>query len=75
MTNKTTKPASCDIDVQYSTGSSQAQALDTKTADPNGAATWKCTVGRTTTEGKWPVLIVCSLGDRSGDAQTSITVK
>ena len=34
-------------------------------------STWKWMVGRKTTKGKWPVMIACSLGDRSGDAETT----
>jgi micrococcal nuclease len=71
----TVKGASCDIDVQYSSGSSKAKGLETKRADANGRVTWKWNVGSNTTMGKWPVTIACALGDRSGDATTSITVK
>lgn len=75
VTIKTTKKASCDIDVEYNSGSSTAKGLDTKTADSSGAVTWKWQVGRNTTKGKVPILITCTLGDRSGSVDTEFTVK
>jgi hypothetical protein len=75
VTITTTKAASCDIDVVYYSGSSTAKGLETKTADSKGGATWKWLVGSKTSKGKWPVTISCSLGDRTGDAETNVTVK
>ena len=75
VTISTTKGSSCDIDVVYYSGSSDAKGLETKTADSKGVVTWKWMVGRKTTKGKWPVTISCALGDRTGDAETSVTVE
>lgn len=75
VTISTTKASSCEIDVVYASGSSTAKGLETKTADSKGAVTWKWMVGRKTTKGKWPVTISCALGDRTGDAEATVTVK
>lgn len=75
VTIKTSMKASCDIDVQYKSGSAIAKGLDAKTADANGAITWKWQVGRNTTKGKWPISITCALGDRTGSADSDLTVR
>ena len=75
VTIKTTKGAECGIDVQYPSGSSTAKGLEPKIADSKGAVTWKWLVGRNTTKGNVPIEIICTLGDRSGTANTGFTVK
>jgi hypothetical protein len=72
---KTAANASCGITVTYATGPSTAGGLEPKTAGSNGAVTWKWKVTSATKKGTWPIAVVCSLGPRSGDASTSVTVK
>jgi hypothetical protein len=74
-TIKTTKAALCDIDVKYDSGSSTAKGLGDERADAQGVATWKWNVGRNTHTGPVPVTITCTLGDRTGTAETTLTVK
>ena len=72
---QTAKKAGCRIVVQYASGSSTAKGLADKTADSSGTVTWKWTVGRNTHKGEVPIVISCSLGDQSGNVETSFTVK
>jgi hypothetical protein len=75
VTIKTTKGAECGIDVQYPSGSSTAAALVPKIANSKGVLTWKWLVGRNASKGKVPIVITCTLGDRSGRLDTSFKVK
>jgi hypothetical protein len=72
---QTAKKAGCRIVVQYDSGPSTAKGLADKTADSSGTVIWKWTVGRTTHRGEVPIVISCSLGDQSGNVETSFTVK
>jgi hypothetical protein len=72
---QTAKTAGCRIVVQYDSGPSTAKGLADKTADSSGTVTWKWTVGRSIHRGEVPVLVSCSLGDQSGNVETSFTVK
>jgi micrococcal nuclease len=75
VTIKTSKKAECGIVVQYDSGPSTAKGLGPKTADSTGVITWKWQVGRNTSSGKVPIDITCTLGDLTGTASTSFTVK
>ena len=72
---QTANKAGCRIVVQYDSGPSTAKGLADKTADSSGTVAWKWTVGRNTHRGEVPVLVSCSLGDQSGNVETSFTVK
>jgi hypothetical protein len=72
---KTVKNASCDINVEYDSGTGTAKGLADKKTDSSGNVTWKWTVGRNTHKGEVPISILCSLGFRSGGVDTSFTVK
>lgn len=72
---KTARDAGCSIEVEYASGSASAKGLGEKKANSMGAITWKWKVGGRTTPGEWPIYIRCSKGDRSGDVETSFTVK
>ncbi len=75
ITIKTLAKARCYIDVEYASGSSTAAGLGAKTAPSTGRITWDWRVGGRTTKGTWPVYISCSVGSRSADTSTSITVQ
>ena len=71
-----TKPgAECGISVLYPDGPSSAKGLEPKKADKKGAITWSWTVASTVKKGTWPIDVSCSLGDRTGDVETNLTVK
>jgi hypothetical protein len=74
VTIKTTKGAECGIDVQYKSGSSTAAGLEPKIANSKGAITWKWLVGSNTSKGRVPIVITCTLGDRSGRLDTAFKV-
>lgn len=75
VTIKTTQGAECGIDVQYKSGSPSADGLEPKTANTKGAITWKWLVARSTSTGRAPIVITCTLGDQSGRLDTSFKVK
>ena len=72
---KTTSGAECGISVLYSGTPSSAKGLEPKKADKKGTVLWKWTVASTVKKGTWPIDVSCSVGDRTGDAETSFTVK
>ena len=74
VTIKTTKGAECGIDVQYASGSSTAEGLEPKTANSKGAVTWKWRVDRNAAKGRIPIVITCTLDDRSGRLDTAFRV-
>lgn len=75
VTIKTMPGAECGISVLYSGSPSSAKGLEPKTADTKGAILWKWTVASNIKKGTWPIDISCSVGDRTGDAETKLTVK
>ena len=75
VTIKTTKGAECGIDVQYKSGSSTAQGLEPKIANSKGAITWKWLVARSIGKGSVPIVITCTLDERSGRLDTGFKVK
>ena len=75
VTIQTTTGAECGIDVQYPSGSSTADGLEPKTTNASGAITWKWVVARDVKKGGVPIVITCTLGDRTGRADTSFKVK
>ena len=75
VTIKTTAGAECGIDVQYKSGSPSADGLEPKIANAKGAVTWKWLVARSTSTGRAPIVITCTLGDQSGRLDTSFKVK
>lgn len=75
VTITTTDGAECGIDVQYPSGSSTADGLEPKTTNATGVVTWKWIVARDVKKGSVPIVITCTLGDRSGRADTSFKVK
>ena len=72
---RTSPKAKCSIEVDYASGPSKAAGLGDKTASATGDATWSWTVSSRTTRGTWPVSVTCGLGDRTGKAETSVTVR
>ena len=72
---KTAKNASCDIDVEYESGRGTAKGLVDKKANSKGEITWKWKVGIGTHKGAVPIYITCTLGARSGNAETRLIVK
>ena len=75
VTVKTAARAQCGITVDYPSGPSTARGLEPKTAGSGGTVTWKWKISSDVKRGTWPVTVVCSVGARSGDARTSVTVK
>jgi len=75
VTIKTTPGALCGISVLYPDGPSSARGLDPAKADKKGVIVWKWTVASSVKKGTWPIDVSCSIGDRTGDAETSFTVK
>lgn len=57
VTIKTSPGATGSIEVDYKSGPSSADGLETKTAGRSGRITWQWMVGTRTTPGKWPVKI------------------
>jgi hypothetical protein len=72
---KTAPKAQCGITVTYPAGPSTARGLEPETAGSGGMITWKWKVASSTKKGTWPIAIVCSVGQKSGDASTSFTVR
>jgi len=75
VTIKTTPGAECGISVLYSGSPSSAKGLEPKKADKKGTVLWKWTVASDIKKGAWPIDVSCSVGDRTGDAETNLTVK
>ena len=75
VTIKTTPGAECGISVLYPDGPSSAKGLDPAKADNKGTIVWKWTVPSAVKKGTWPIDVSCSIGDRTGDAETTFTVK
>ena len=75
VTVKTAAKAQCGITVDYPSGPASAQGLEPRTAGSGGMVTWKWKVSSDVKRGTWPVTVVCSVGARSGDARTSVTVR
>jgi hypothetical protein len=75
VTIKTAAKAQCGITVTYPDGPSTARGLEPKTAGSAGTITWKWKVSSSTKKGTYPISIVCSAGQRSGDASTSFVVR
>ena len=75
VTVKTAKGARCSISVEYASGYATAAGLGDKKANASGVVTWKWKVGGRTTTGRWPIDILCDLGNRSGHASTSFVVR
>ena len=72
---KTASGASCFVEVEYDSGASTATGLADKKADSKGVVMWNWTVGRNTKKGPVPVKITCTLGNKTGSADTTLTVK
>ena len=72
---RTAPKAKCAIEVDYASGPSKAAGLGDKTASSTGDVTWSWTVSSRTTRGTWPISVRCDLGDRTGEANTSVTVR
>ena len=72
---RTLPKAKCSIEVDYASGPSKAAGLGDKTANSTGDVTWSWTVSSRTTRGTWPVTVTCDLGDRTGEANTSVMVR
>jgi hypothetical protein len=51
--------STCEIVVNYASGTSEARGLDPATTDEGGTVTWSWLVGINTTPGSWPVDIEC----------------
>jgi micrococcal nuclease len=61
--------------VNYPTGPSTARGLEPAKAPKAGTITWTWTVASNTPKGTWPVMVSCTIGDRYGEAKTSLAVK
>src|SRR4051812_41066116 len=72
---RTSPRAKCSIEVDYASGPSKAAGLGEKTASSTGDVTWSWTVSSRTTRGTWPISVTCQLGDHTGQADTSFTVR
>src|SRR4029077_11537134 len=72
---ETAPGASCSIVVEYKSGASTAAGLGHRTADRDGAVTWRWRVGAKTTPGNWPVTVTCSQGGATAEGTHDLTVK
>ena len=75
ITIQTLENASCTIKVHYNSGPSKGKGLIPKTADEKGHVSWTWRIGSRTTKGEWPILVKCSVAERSKTMITAITVK
>jgi hypothetical protein len=61
----------CSITVTYKSGPSHAAGLSPERPSRTGRVSWTWTVGRTTTPGRWPIMVACG---RAGTLQVRIRV-
>jgi len=71
----TTPGASCDIEVHYKSGLSEASGLYTKTADSDGYVSWTWKVGTNTTPGSWDIVVSASYGSQTASDTIYFTVR
>jgi len=71
----TTPGASCDINVYYKSGLSEASGLYTKTADSDGYVSWTWKVGTNTTPGSWDIVVSASYGSQTASDTIYFTVR
>src|SRR5689334_10995980 len=62
---RTTPTATCKITAKYKEVLSTDPGLVDKTADEYGMADWSWFVEDTVPEGKWPVEVTCTFGEKS----------
>lgn len=75
LTVRTITGSTCSIDVQYDSGSSEAEGLDEQGTGDGTLVSWSWVVGSNTAAGRWPIYVTCVKGDRTGKLLTSILVK
>ena len=66
--------ADCSIDVEYSSGQSEAKGLEPKKADSQGNVSWTWKVGAQTGAGKYKIFVTVTLGGKSGQKDTTFVV-
>lgn len=71
----TTPGATCDIEVHYMSGLSEASGLYTKTADSDGYVSWTWKVGTNTTPGDWDIVASASHDSQTASDTTQFTVE
>jgi hypothetical protein len=71
----TTPGASCDIEVHYKSGLSEASGLYTETADSDGYVSWTWKVGTNTTPGSWKIVVSASYGSQTDSDTKYFTVE
>lgn len=72
---KTNPKSLCKIKVEYNKVASVDSGLFDKTSNEFGSITWAWTVEPTVPEGKWPVTVTCSRGEKSGVVVGDLVVK
>jgi hypothetical protein len=71
----TTPGASCDIEVHYKSGLSEASGLYPKTASNDGYVSWTWKVGTNTTPGSWKIVVSASYGSQTASDTIQFTVE
>lgn len=66
--------AECGITVNYKSGPSKANGLNTKIADSTGRVSWTWTVGSKTTPGTWQIVVESSCNGKTATQSTYFTV-
>ena len=72
---KTNPNSLCKIKVEYNKIPSTDSGLTEKTSNEFGMVTWAWTVEATVPEGKWPVMVTCARGEKSGVVIGDLVVK
>ena len=72
---KTVPGAACTIVVLYKSGPSRARGLVLRNANSRGVVSWTWRVGSSTTPGRWPVIVRCSMRDDVGELRTLLEVR
>ncbi|MGE5674163.1 MAG: thermonuclease family protein [Mycobacterium leprae] len=68
---QTSPKVQCAITVIYKSGASQAEALQPRQADSQGAVRWSWAIASTTAVGTWPVRVSCG----GPEVETTLTVR
>ncbi|MGD0355553.1 MAG: hypothetical protein ABSB31_08945 [Dehalococcoidia bacterium] len=72
---QTVPSAECSITVNYKSGPSKANGLNSKTADSTGKVTWTWKVGSKTTPGTWQIQIKATCNGKTAIQTAYFTVR
>ena len=75
ITVRTKPKAACSIRIEYDKQPSTDSGLMPKNADDFGVVNWTWTVEDSRPVGKWPVEILCALGDKSAYVKADLEIE